>query len=87
VAQRGTKSILKGFFDGAAEGVDVELAVDVPEVGADGFVAQVHSQRDFLGTFTAAREVQEFNFAIAQVELGVGRGRELLEMVEYFATD
>ena len=57
--------IAEGFFDGAAEGVDVELAVDISKMCAHGFVAQVHVASDFLRALATPGEMEQLDFAVA----------------------
>src|SRR5690606_28868571 len=56
------------------EGVDVQLLVDILEVGADGFVTDVKLLSDLLGRITALDEFEDLDLALGQlVEFGLAR--------------
>ena len=67
--------------------MDVEFVVDAAEVDADGFDAEVEAVGDFLIGEALGEEVEDFGFALGEMQFLTGDGLGLVEGFDDAAGD
>ena len=61
------QAFAKGFGDGAADGVDVQLGVDAADVVVHGVQAQIQTNGDFLFRQPVSKQSEDFAFPVGEV--------------------